>query len=218
MTVDQPEHILRDSDASAAEAEAIAAVLRDPIAADDLSRLHDRLEAEAAEHGVLDVAVRTIDSPVGPILLAATDVGLVRVAFALEDHDAVLQSLADKVSPRILRAPSRLDDVARQVDAYFAGARRRFEVPLDWRLSRGFRRQVLEHLNQIDYGHTESYAEVAVAAGSPRAVRAVGSACATNPLPIVVPCHRVLRSDGSLGGYLGGLDAKRVLLGLEAAA
>nr|WP_233245572.1 methylated-DNA--[protein]-cysteine S-methyltransferase [Salinibacterium hongtaonis] len=192
--------------------------LLEPIAESTLSRLHARLEAEADKRELLDVAVSTIDSPVGRILLAATEIGLVRVAFAIEDHDVVLESLAARVSPRIVRAPSRLESATRQIDDYFAGARQQFEVPLDWQLSRGFRRQVLEHLNQIGYGHTESYAAVAAAAGSPRAVRAVGSACATNPLPIVVPCHRVLRSDGALGGYLGGLEAKRILLGLEGAA
>ena len=121
------------------------------------------------------------------------------------------------MSPRLLEAPARLDGAARQVEEYFAGARRSFDLPVDLRLSTGFRRAVLDHLAEIGFGRTESYAEVALAAGSPRAVRAVGSACATNPLPVVVPCHRVLRSDGSLGGYVGGLDAKRTLLALEAA-
>lgn len=189
-----------------------------PEEAATLDRLHQRLEADAAATGLLDVAYRTVDTPIGALLLAATEEGLVRLAFELEDFDLVLASLAAKVSPRLLAATARLDPVARQVDEYFAGSRRAFDVPLDWRLSRGFRRTVLEHLAQIGYGATESYTQVATAAGSPRAVRAVGTACATNPLPLVVPCHRVLRSDGSLGGYLGGLDAKRALLGLEAAA
>lgn len=189
-----------------------------PEEAATLERLHSRLEADADAAGVLDIAYRTVDSPVGALLLVATPEGLVRLAFERENFDTVLETLAARVSPRVLEAPARLDDAARQVDEYFAGTRRRFEVPLDWRLSRGFRRTVLEHLAGIGYGRTESYTQVAAAAGSPRAVRAVGTACATNPLPIVVPCHRVLRSDGSLGGYLGGLDAKSVLLGLEAAA
>ncbi|MCW4386356.1 methylated-DNA--[protein]-cysteine S-methyltransferase [Salinibacterium sp. SYSU T00001] len=186
--------------------------------ADALTRLHERLETDAASAGLLDVAYRTVDTPVGALLLAATEEGLVRLAFEREDFDTVLEALADAVSPRVLASPSRLDDAARQVEEYFAGERCRFELPLDWRLSRGFRRTVLEHLVGIGYGATESYTQVAAAAGSPRAVRAVGTACATNPLPIVVPCHRVLRSDGSLGGYLGGLDTKRALLGMEAAA
>ncbi|OFI36463.1 cysteine methyltransferase [Arthrobacter sp. SW1] len=189
----------------------------DPAGPGTLERLHARLAAAAAEQHLLDVAYRTVDSPIGPLLLAATERGLVRVAFALEDHDAVLQALADRLGPRVLENPSRLDAAARQLDEYFAGSRHSFDVPLDFSLSRGFRLSVLEHLPQIPYGSTESYAQVALAAGSPKAVRAVGSACATNPLPVVVPCHRVVRSDGSFGGYLGGPDAKRTLLALEAA-
>ncbi|GAB7071269.1 methylated-DNA--[protein]-cysteine S-methyltransferase [Mycobacterium hodleri] len=184
----------------------------------DMLALHTRLVAAAERDGVLDVAYRTVDGPVGALLLAATDLGLVRVAFAVEDHDAVLQGLADRVSPRILHAPRRLDAVAAQLDEYFAGARTTFDVPLDWRLSGGFRGTVLHHLPEIAYGHTASYAAVAQLAGNPKAVRAVGSACATNPLPVVVPCHRVVRSDGAMGGYLGGVEAKRTLLALEAAA
>jgi methylated-DNA-[protein]-cysteine S-methyltransferase len=182
-----------------------------------LSRLHDRLAAAAQREGTLDVAYRVFDSPVGPLLLAATEQGLVRVAYAREDHDAVLQALADKISPRILQAPARLDPAARELEEYFAGRRHAFDLPLDWRLSAGFRRTVLEHLAEIGYGHTASYAAVARLAGNPKAVRAVGTACATNPMPVVVPCHRVVRSDGSMGGYLGGADAKQTLLTLEAA-
>lgn len=180
-----------------------------------LARLHERLVRDAAREEVLDVAYRTLDSPVGTLLLAATGEGLVRVAFAVQDHAAVLQGLADEVSPRVLRAPARLDPVAAQLDEYFTGHRTRFELPLDWRLSRGFRRTVLEELRTIGYGHTRSYARIAAAAGSPRAVRAVGTACARNPLPLVVPCHRVVRSDGTEGGYVGGPAAKHLLLGLE---
>lgn len=181
-------------------------------------RLHARLIAAAERDGILDVAYRTIDTPVGTLLLAATEQGLLRIAYAREDHDAVLVRLAEVVSPRILTAPARLDSVARQVEEYFAGRRRVFDLPLDFRLSKGFRRNVLAHLPEIAYGRTESYAEVAAAAGSPKAVRAVGTACATNPLPVVVPCHRVVRSDGSFGGYVGGPEAKQMLLTLEAAA
>ena len=184
----------------------------DPL---ELDRLHERLITSAAAEGTLDVAYRTIDSPLGPLLLAATEQGLVRVAYELEDHDSVLQTLATRVSPRILRAPGRLDEPARQLDDYFAGSRHAFDLPVDLRLATGFRRQVLDHLRTIGYGRTESYTAVAAATGRPRAVRAVGSACATNPVPVVVPCHRVLRSDGSLGGYIGGLGAKRTLLALE---
>jgi methylated-DNA-[protein]-cysteine S-methyltransferase len=185
---------------------------------DEMRELHTRLAVAAQRDGVLDVAYRVVDSPVGPLLIAATELGLVRVAFAVEGHDAVLQQLADRVSPRILLAPNRLDAAAHQLDEYFAGGRTGFDVSLDWRLSAGFRGTVLQHLPEIAYGHTASYAAVARLAGNPKAVRAVGSACATNPLPIVVPCHRVVRSDGSMGGYLGGPEAKHTLLTLEAAA
>ncbi|AXG14468.1 methylated-DNA--[protein]-cysteine S-methyltransferase [Intrasporangium calvum] len=181
-------------------------------------RLRERLVARAgAEHG-LDVLYRVVDSPLGPLLLAATEAGLVRVAYAAQDHDAVLSDLADRIGSRILRTGSGLDEVARQLDAFFTGALVSVEVPLDLRLATGFRRQVLEHLRHIPAGQTETYAEVARGAGSPRAVRAVGTACATNPVPIVVPCHRVVRTDGSLGGYLGGAEAKAWLLAREAAA
>jgi methylated-DNA-[protein]-cysteine S-methyltransferase len=181
--------------------------------------LHDRLAAEAGAGGLLDVAYRTLDSPIGTLLLAATGQGLVRIAFATEGHDRVLQSLADRISPRVLDAPARLDPAATELDEYFAGRRSRFDLPLDWRLSQGFRRTVLHHLiAEVGYGRTATYRTLAGLAGNPRAVRAVGSACATNPLPVVVPCHRVLRTDGGLGGYLGGLDAKRLLLDLERAS
>jgi methylated-DNA-[protein]-cysteine S-methyltransferase len=188
-----------------------------PSGPGDLRRLHARLAAAAERDGILDVAYRTVDSPVGPLLLAATDAGLVRVAYASEGHDAVLQFLADRISPRILSAPARLDTAARELDEYFAGRRRGFDLPLDWRLSAGFRRAVLSHLPEIGYGHTASYAAVASLAGNPKAVRAAATACATNPLPVVVPCHRVIYSDGRIGRYLGGPDAKRSLLTLEAA-
>jgi len=192
--------------------------LFDELHADDdtMARLHQRLEREAATDELLDVAYRTVDSPVGPLLLAATTVGLVRVAYDVEDHDAVLTKLASAVSPRVLRAPARLDDTARQLDEYFALRRTAFEVPVDLRLAEGFRRSVIEHLRDIGYGRRESYAEVAAAVGSPRAVRAVGTACAHNPLPVVIPCHRVVRSDGSTGQYVGGAAAKTALLDLEA--
>jgi len=175
-----------------------------------------RLIADAEAAGLLDVAYRVTDSPFGPLLLAATADGVVRVAFDGEDHDTVLEDLAGRISPRILRAPNRLDQAARQLDEYFAGSRRIFDIAVDLRLARGFRRTVLHHLRSIPYGATESYSTVAAASGSPAAVRAVGSACATNPVPLVVPCHRVVRSDGTIGRYRGGTEAKRTLLALEA--
>lgn len=180
-------------------------------------RLHGRLERRAERAGLVDVAYSTLDSPVGKLLLAATPAGLVRVAFAGEDHDRVLAVLGRQLSPRILHAPARLDAAAREIDEYFAKARQAFDVPLDRSLSRGFRRLVQTRLPEIGYGRTRSYRELAELVGKPKAVRAVGTACATNPLPIVVPCHRVLRSDGTPGGYLGGPEAKAALLRLEAA-
>lgn len=180
-------------------------------------RLQARLAASAADAGILDVAYRTLDTPVGTLLLAATEQGLVRVAYASSGHDAALEELANRVSPRVLRAPARLDLAAQEMDEYFAGRRHLFDLPLDLRLATGFRRTVLDHLPDIGYGTTASYAAVAAAAGNPKAVRAVGTACATNPLPVVVPCHRVVRSDGTMGQYAGGTEAKRILLALEAA-
>lgn len=190
-----------------------------PVDGIDMSRLRARLAAAAERDGVLDVAYRTIDSPVGGLLIAATPIGLVRLAFASEGYDAVVQGLSDQISSRVLNAPGRLDVVASQLDEYFAGRRRSFDVPLDWRLSKGFRRTVLERLaTGIGYGTTASYGTLAQLSGSPRAVRAVGTTCATNPIPVVVPCHRVVRADGTPGRYRGGPVAKRALLELEGAA
>jgi methylated-DNA-[protein]-cysteine S-methyltransferase len=187
---------------------------------DDLARvraLRDRLAARADRDGLLDVAYRTLGTPAGELLLAATPRGVIRVAWPSQDHDQVLADLAEQVSPRVLNAPARLDAAARELDEYFAGRRRDFGVDLDLRLAHGFRRTVLDHLPEIGYGRTASYAAVAAAAGRPAAVRAVGTACARNPLPLLIPCHRVIRSDGSLGQYAGGPDAKKLLIDLEAA-
>ncbi len=192
-------------------------VLGSPADAETLSRLHRNLERHAEQDGLLDVAYTVVDSPVGRLLLAATARGLVRVAYATEGHDGVLETIAQRLSPRILRAPKRLDTTARELDEYFAGRRRTFDLPLDLSLSHGFRQLVQRHLPEIGYGQTRSYREVAELVGNPNAVRAVGTACATNPLPVVVPCHRVLRADGTLGGYVGGAEAKAALLHLEAA-
>jgi methylated-DNA-[protein]-cysteine S-methyltransferase len=189
-----------------------------PADSDALARLHRRLEQDAERDGLLDVAYRTVDSPVGPLLLAATPRGLVRIAYAIEDHDHVLETLASRLSPRVLRAPGRLDTAARELEEYFGGQRRAFDLPLDLSLSRGFRLLVQQHLPAIGYGQTRSYRQVAELVGHPKAMRAVGTACATNPLPLVVPCHRVLPSDGSTGRYVAGPAAKTTLLNLEAAA
>lgn len=190
----------------------------DPVPETVLRGLHRRLEEGAARAGLLDVAFTTVSTPVGVLLLAATEEGLVRVAYAREDHDAVLQDLARRISPRVLHAPVRLAPAVRQLEEYFAGTRTGFDLPLDRSLSHGFRRLVQEHLPDIGYGRTESYGAVARSVGRPQAVRAVGTACATNPLPLVWPCHRILRSDGGLGGYRGGLAAKQRLLAMESAA
>ena len=187
------------------------------VRGDELRALHDRLVGTADAAHLLDVAYRTVDTPVGSLLLAATEEGLVRVAYASEDHERVLESLSARISPRILHDPSRLDAAARELDEYFTGRRTTFDLALDLQLSTGFRSIVLRHLTDVGYGQRASYGTVARLAGRPKAVRAVGSACATNPLPIVLPCHRVVRSDGSLGGYLGGVAAKTTLLELEAA-
>jgi methylated-DNA-[protein]-cysteine S-methyltransferase len=189
--------------------------LASPADAGTLDQLRLRLERAAEAEGLLDVAYTTVDSPVGPLLLAATPRGLVRVAYDIEDHGRVLDTLAQRLSPRVLRAPKRLDVAARELDEYFGGRRQAFDLPLDRSLSRGFRQLVQRHLPEIGYGQTRTYGQVADLVGNPKAARAVGTACATNPLPVVVPCHRVLPADGSPGRYVGGTPAKVALLSLE---
>jgi methylated-DNA-[protein]-cysteine S-methyltransferase len=171
----------------------------------------------AAAAGLLDVAYATLDSPVGKLLVAVTPRGLVRLAYldAGEEEESVLEQLASIVSPRVLAAPRKLDEPRRELDQYFTGRRRQFELPLDWRLTRGFGRRVLEATARIPFGATATYKQVATDAGNARAYRAAGNALGSNPIPIVVPCHRILHSGGGLGGYTGGLDRKRVLLGVE---
>jgi methylated-DNA-[protein]-cysteine S-methyltransferase len=175
------------------------------------------LTAAAAAAGLLDVAYATFDSPLGTLLLAATPRGLVRLAYLKDgaEEPEVLEQLAAGVSPRLLAAPRRLDEPRRELDQYFAGRRRRFEVPLDWRLTGGFGRRVLEATARIPYGATATYKQVATEAGNARASRAAGNALGSNPIPIIVPCHRILHSGGGLGGYTGGLDKKRLLLAVE---
>lgn len=167
----------------------------------------------ASSEGLLDVAWTRTDSPIGPLWAAATDRGLLMVGFG--DPDQGLEAIARRVSPRIVEHPARLDEVRRELDEYFEGRRHRFELTLDRRMSRGFRSEVLTELERVEFGVTVSYADLAVRVGNPKASRAVGTAMATNPIPIVVPCHRVLRTGGHLGGYGGGLDAKRWLLAHE---
>jgi methylated-DNA-[protein]-cysteine S-methyltransferase len=194
----------------------LLAALRGPATLPISSRVHDRFVARATNEGLVDVAYRTIDTRIGELLLAASPTGLMRIAFALEGFDAVLAELAELVSPRVLRAPAPLDAAARQIDEYLDGRLVRFDLPLDLRLAHGFRREVLEHLCTIPYGRTESYTEAATAAGRPAAVRAAAGACSHNPIPLVVPCHRIVRRDGSFGEYRGGPEIKRDLLQMEA--
>ena len=179
--------------------------------ADDGRWLARRADAE----GLVDVAVATVEGPLGRLLVAATAQGLVRVAFEEEGDDDVLDELARRLSPRVLEAPARLDAVRRQLDEYFGGRRQAFDLPVDWSLIAGFRRRVLEVTAAIPFGQVATYAEVAARAGRPKAWRAAGSAVGANPVPVVVPCHRVLRTGGGLGGYGGGLDKKVTLLRLE---
>lgn len=174
------------------------------------------LAAAAADAELLDVAYATLDGPLGHLVLAATPAGLLRIAYSEPGtDDAVLGDLAARVSPRVLAAPRRLDQARRELDEYFAGRRRRFDLRLDLRLLTGFARRVLSAADAISYGETGTYREVATAAGSPRGSRAAGNALGSNPLPIVLPCHRVLPSGGGLGGYTGGPERKRALLGIE---
>lgn len=175
----------------------------------------DGFTARAAEEGLLDVAYTTADSPFGPLLLAQTRRGLVRVGLPNQDAEELLVDLSERVSPRVLEAPAELDAVRRELELYFEGKLDHFDLALDWQLSSGFRQRVLRAINRIPYGQTRSYTEMARKAGNDRAVRAAGTACGSNPIPLVVPCHRVLRTGGALGGYGGGLPMKRALLELE---
>jgi methylated-DNA-[protein]-cysteine S-methyltransferase len=192
--------------------------LREPIAPPGATweGLHARLVERAEREGLLDVAYARVDSPLGRLLVAATAAGIVRLAYENEVADAVLEELAARISPRLFEAPARLDAARRELEEYFDGERTRFDLPVDWTLSTGFRRRVLEATAGIGYGATATYRTVATKAGSPRAVRAAGSALGGNPIPLIVPCHRVVRSDGGLGGYRGGLGRKATLLRHEA--
>ena len=207
------------ADAASGGAAALEAALRRSAAAlpaaspPDLDRA---LAERAAAEGLLDVAYATVDSPLGALVVAGTPRGVVRVAYTGFGDDArVLEELSRKLSPRILEAPARLDGVRRELDEYFEGRRTEFDLPLDWELTRGFTSRVLQATARIAFGSTSTYAEVATQAGSPRAVRAAGNALGANPLPVVVPCHRVLRTGGGIGGYTGGLERKEYLLRLE---
>ncbi len=174
-----------------------------------------RLAERAGAEGLLDVAYANVDSPFGPLLLAATPRGLVRINLPAYDPEETLEELAAKVSPRVLEAPAKLDRARRELDLYFDGKLTEFGLPIDWQLTGGFRGKVQHAINRIPYGQTRTYTEMARSAGNERAVRAAGTACGSNPIPVVVPCHRVLRSGGGLGGYGGGLPMKEALLKME---
>jgi len=184
------------------------------LRADLVRTLTERAEAE----GLLDVAYTTVDSPLGDLLIAATPKGIVRLGFPTEDPDSVLEQLAQRISPRVLEAPGKLDEARRELDEYFEQKRTHFDVKLDWVLTgRGFRHDVLKHTARIPYGRTSTYRDMATKAGNRNAYRAAGNALGSNPIPLIVPCHRVLATGGGLGGYGGGLDVKKRLLRLEGA-
>ena len=183
---------------------------------DASSEAAGRVAARAYEEGLLDVAYTVEDSPVGPLLLASTKRGLVELGYeADKELDFMLERLATKISPRVLEAPARLDPVRRELEEYFEGKRLDFDIPLDWSLTKGFTRRVLRATAKVPYGEVSTYRQVAAKAGNERAVRAAGNALGANPIPIVVPCHRILRTGGSLGGYGGGVPRKEFLLRLE---
>jgi methylated-DNA-[protein]-cysteine S-methyltransferase len=196
---------------------AVAAALRAGPAAVDAAGAVRRATERARAEGLVDVTYAEVDSPLGRLVAAATARGLVRLAY--EDFngglDPVLEHLAARLSPRILERPAEFDPLRRELDEYFEGARRRFDLPLDWALTSGFTRRVLQATAAIPFGEVSTYRAVAAAAGSERATRAAGNALSANPIPIVVPCHRVLRSGGGLGGYTGGIEKKRRLLAIE---
>jgi methylated-DNA-[protein]-cysteine S-methyltransferase len=194
-----------------------AAALRSAAREADLARAMAGFAEEAEHAGLLDVAYASVDSPLGEVLVARTPRGVVRVNLPNHDPDWWLTTLAEQVSPRVLEAPGKLDDARRQLEAYFEGRLREFDLPLDWQLSHGFYRRALRAIARIPYGLTSSYTEIAAEAGNPRAYRAAGTACGSNPIPIVVPCHRVLRAGGEIGDYGGGPEMKRFLLELEGA-
>ena len=186
-----------------------------PMADLDRRGLTTALAQRAGKAGLLDVAYAEIDSPIGELIVFVTPRGLLRIKYADEPIEGVLADVAARVSPRILRAPARTDEARHELEAYFGLRRRSFNLPIDWSLVHGFAGRILRRTAGIPFGDVRSYGQLAALAGSPRAARAVGNALGSNPIPIVVPCHRVLHADGGLGGYSGGLDRKRYLLALE---
>jgi methylated-DNA-[protein]-cysteine S-methyltransferase len=186
-----------------------------PVAELNRRGLAAALAQRAGKAALLDVAYAEIDSPIGELIVFVTPRGLLRIKYADEPIEGVLADVAARVSPRILRAPARTDEARHELEAYFGLRRRTFNLPIDWSLVHGFAGRILRKTARIPFGDVRSYGQLAAQAGSPRAARAVGNALGSNPIPIVVPCHRVLHADGGLGGYSGGLDRKRYLLALE---
>jgi methylated-DNA-[protein]-cysteine S-methyltransferase len=185
-------------------------------AAGPSQRTLDALAARAEREGLVDVAFGQADSPFGPLTVAATDRGLVLLSYPEYSLDDILVRLARDVSPRVLEAPARVDPIRRELDEYFEGRRREFETPVDWRLVRGgFFEAILRATAEIDYGTTITYRQIAERAGNVKAVRAAGNGLGSNPMPIVVPCHRVVATGGGMGGYTGGIERKQQLLALE---
>jgi methylated-DNA-[protein]-cysteine S-methyltransferase len=193
----------------------VKSAMRDGAGGIDLDAAKRGLVERLGDEGLIDVAYARADSPFGELLLARTDKGVIRIGLPNLPADQLLEQLAERISPRVLEAPARLDDVRRELDEYFEGKRTEFDLPLDWRLARGFQGKAIKQIAKIPYGKTVSYKELATRAGNPRAVRAAGTACGANPLPVVVPCHRVLRTGGALGNYGGGPEMKKALLELE---
>jgi methylated-DNA-[protein]-cysteine S-methyltransferase len=175
----------------------------------------EALAQRASAEDTVDITYAVTDSPVGRLLVAVTSVGVLRIAFEREHHDEVLSSLANRISARILQSATHTDHIRRELDEYFAGTRAAFTLTIDWALVAGFQRSILDAANHLLYGSTVSYAEIASAAGNSKAVRAAGTALGKNPIPIVIPCHRILRANGTLGGYLGGTEAKALLIETE---
>ncbi len=198
-------------------------LLRTAPTSGDLDRAVESLLDRAERDGLFDVAYANVDSPFGRLLLARTDRGVVKLALPSHQgskisEDEVLDELATQISPRVFESAARLDEERRELDDYFDGRRDRFEVPVDWRLTApGFRARALRAVARIPYGGTRTYAEIARSAGNERAFRAAGTACGANPVPLFVPCHRVVQSGGGIGNYGGGPEMKRALLELEGA-
>jgi methylated-DNA-[protein]-cysteine S-methyltransferase len=184
-------------------------------AAERAGEARDLVAARAAAEHLLDVAIGEIDGPIGRLLVAVTRRGLAMVAFEDDDRDDVLARLARELSPRILTSAAATDEVRRELDEYFAGDRRRFEVRVDRRLMHPFAKEVLAATSRVGYGRLATYGQIAARIGRPKAARAVGAALGSNPVPIVVPCHRVIGASGRLTGYSGGLARKERLLALE---